>query len=152
MLQGVMAYRTTTDLFRITKYIILVTCTLNISLSILMGLKWGLFGILIATSIARLSTNFWYEPRMLYKKIFNMSATKHFVKQFLYFATTLISGGVTYFVCEKLFAEVNIISIAVKFLLCVMIPTTIIFVLYFKTEEFAALKNRALRLLKNFKR
>ncbi len=152
MLQGVMAYRMTTDLFRITKYIILVTCTLNVALSILMGIKWGLFGILIATSIARLASNFWYEPLMLYKKIFKMSATKHFVKQGLYFATTLVSGGITYFVCEKLFTEVTIISIAVKFMLCVAIPSVIIFVLYFKTEEFKALKGRAYGLLKKIKR
>ena len=147
-----MAYRMTTDLFRITKYIILVTCALNIGLSIAMGIKWGLFGVLIATSIARLVSNFWYEPLMLYKKIFKMSATKHFVKQGMYFATTLVSGGITYFVCEKLFTEVTIISIAVKFMLCVAIPSVIIFVLYFKTEEFKALKGRAFGLLKKIKR
>lgn len=152
MLQGVMAYRTTTNLFRITKYIILVTCTLNIVLSIGMGLKWGLFGILIATSIARMATNFWYEPLMLYKKIFKMPASKHFVRQAMYFTTTLVSGGITYFVCEKLFTEVTIISIAVKFVLCVAIPSIIIFVLYFKTEEFGALKSRAFGLLKKIKR
>ena len=152
MLQGVMAYRMTTDLFRITKYIILVTCGLNIGLSICMGIKWGLFGILIATSIARLTTNFWYEPLMLYKKIFKMSATKHFVKQGMYFATTLASGAITYFVCEKLFTEVSIITIAVKFVLCVAIPSVIILVLYFRTEEFGALKGRAFGLLKKIKR
>ncbi len=152
MLQGVMAYRTTTDLFRITKYIILVTCTLNVVLSIAMGIKWGLFGILIATSIARLLTNFWYEPLMLYKKIFNMPASKHFIRQVLYFATTLGSGAITYIVCEKLFTEVTIISIAVKFVLCVAIPSAIIFILYFRTEEFGALKNRAFGLLKKIKR
>ena len=152
MLQGVMAYRMTTDLFRITKYIILVTCTLNVGLSIAMGIKWGLFGILIATSIARLTTNFWYEPLMLYKKIFKMPASKHFVRQAMYFATTLVSGGITYFVCEKLFTEVTIFSIAVKFVLCVAIPSIIIFVLYFRTEEFSALKSRAFGLLKKIKR
>lgn len=152
MLQGVMAYRTTTDLFRITKYIILVTCTLNIGLSIAMGIKWGLFGILIATSIARMATNFWYEPLMLYKKIFNMPASKHFIRQVLYFATTLASGGITYFVCEKLFTEVTILTIAVKFVLCVAIPSILILVLYFKTEEFGAIKNRAFGLLKKIKR
>lgn len=152
MLQGVMAYRTTTDLFRITKYIILVTCTLNVGLSIAMGIKWGLFGILIATSIARLVSNFWYEPLMLYKKIFKMPASKHFVKQAMYFATTLVSGGVTYFVCEKLFTEVTILTIAIKFVLCVAIPSLIIFVIYFRTEEFKALKGRAFGLLRKIKR
>ena len=152
MLQGVMAYRTTTDLFRITKYIILVTCTLNIGLSIAMGIKWGLFGILIATSIARMATNFWYEPLMLYKKIFKMPASKHFVRQAMYFTTTLASGAVTYFVCDKLFTEVTILTIAVKFVLCVAIPSIIIFVLYFKTEEFGALKSRAFGLFKKIKR
>lgn len=152
MLQGVMAYRTTTDLFRITKYIILVTCTLNIGLSIAMGIKWGIFGILIATSIARLITNFWYEPLMLYKKIFKMSATKHFLRQAMYFATTLCSGAATYFVCDKLFTEITIFTIAIKFVLCVAIPSVIIFVVYFKTEEFGALKTRAFGLLKKIKK
>ena len=152
MLSGVMTYRITTDLFRITKYIILVTCALNVGLSILMGIKWGLFGILIATSIARLLTNFWYEPLMLYKKIFKMPASKYFIRQALYFATTLGSGAITYLVCEKLFTEVTIISIAVKFVLCVAIPSAIIFILYFRTEEFGALKSRAFGLLKKIKR
>lgn len=152
MLQGMMMYRNTTGLFRKTKYIILITSIINLVLSIAMGLRWGLFGILIATSIARLLTNFWYEPLMLYKKIFNMPVLKHFIRQVMYLATTLCSGAITYFVCEKFFTEVTIISIAVKFVLCIAIPSIIIFVFYFRTSEFKALKNRAFGLLKKIKK
>ena len=152
MLQGMMIYRNTTGLFRKTKYIILITSIINLVLSISMGLKWGLFGIIIATSIARLATNFWYEPLMLYKKIFNMPASKHFVRQIMYFATTLGSGVITYFVCEKLFAEVTIFSISIKFVLCIAIPSVTILVLYFRTEEFKAFKSRVFGLIKKIKK
>lgn len=148
LLQGMMAYRNTTGLFRKTKYVILVTCSLNVALSIILGMKWGLFGILIASTIARLLTNFWYEPLMLYKSIFKMSATKNFITQGKYIFTTLLSGATVFFLSEKLVSGISILGILIKGVLCVIIPGIFILLFNFRTEEFKSLKNRAFSILK----
>lgn len=48
-------------------------------------------GIIVATSIARLLTLFWYEPKLIYKKIFKVSFTRYWIKWCKYFALSLLA-------------------------------------------------------------
>lgn len=60
-------YRQTTDMFHKTKWMALLCAGVNLALSIGLAGYCGLFGILIATSISRAMTVFWFEPVMLYR-------------------------------------------------------------------------------------
>ena len=57
----------------------LVGAVLNIVLSILLGKVMGLTGIVLASAIARLSTYFWYEPRLLFREYFEKSVAGYYV-------------------------------------------------------------------------
>jgi O-antigen/teichoic acid export membrane protein len=71
-------YREATGLYRKTRYVMLAAAGINIVLSILLG-KWiGLSGILFATSVSRLLTYFWYEPKLLFKEYFGKSCLVYF--------------------------------------------------------------------------
>lgn len=75
----VWVFREATGLYRKTRYVMLATAGINLVASIVLG-KWiGLAGILFATSLARVLTYFWYEPRLLFKEYFGESCKIYFV-------------------------------------------------------------------------
>lgn len=60
-------YRESAGLFKNIKRMILIKGGLNIVLSFVLGKIWGLWGILIATTIASAATLFWYEPLIVFR-------------------------------------------------------------------------------------
>ena len=73
------------------RFIILITAIINLVLSIILGMYFGVFGIIIATLISKVSTYFWKEPIILYKKFFSGSCTEYFYSIAKYFIVTLIA-------------------------------------------------------------
>lgn len=71
-LVGVMSpistFRAATGMFKQTRYVYLLTAVINVVLSVALGSVFGLTGILVATAIARLVTNTWYEPFVLFSR------------------------------------------------------------------------------------
>jgi O-antigen/teichoic acid export membrane protein len=82
ILQPLWTYRDATGLYMKTKYIMLLGAVLNIALSIIMGRLWGLTGILFASAASRLSTYFWYEPKILFKEYFERKADEYYLSIF----------------------------------------------------------------------
>lgn len=70
ILRPIWSYREATGLYMQTKYIMMITAVVNIVLSIVLGYVCGMSGILFASALARLSTYFWYEPKLLFKNYF----------------------------------------------------------------------------------
>ena len=137
ILQPIYCYRNTVGLFKQTKRIMMVTSALNIVFSLILGYLWGLFGILIATFIARLLTNFWFEPIKLYNLYFKKSAKEYFINQLVNILCTAIMAAVllaiSYFI-----SPLNIyVRFAIKLVLCVVIPCSFFVVRYRKTDLFA---------------
>lgn len=84
-------FREANGLFYEVKYLLLITAAVNIVLSVIMGYLWGMAGILLATSCARILTQIWYEPRILFSKIFTCSAISYWKKQCWYILLSLIA-------------------------------------------------------------
>lgn len=134
MLTAVTSFRDTTGLFRHTKYIFLVTAILNIVFSIVLGNWFGLAGILFSTFIARMLTNWWYEPKALYKYFFKSSPKSYFKKQVIY-AMYVITGCIIFDMIDLLIPEVTYATFTVKMLL-VSLSNVCIFLFYRKSDEF----------------
>lgn len=76
-------FRDAVGLFNKTKYVFLLTSLINLIVSIILGSRFGLAGVLGGTIVARLLTNFIYEPYVLYNTYFKKSSTEYFIKQFI---------------------------------------------------------------------
>ena len=83
-------YRVTNGLFVQSKYVPILTSVLNIVLSVVLGKMWGLFGILLATSIARIFTIGISDPLFVYKYVFNKKPFAYYGHYLLYTALVLI--------------------------------------------------------------
>ena len=151
LLQGTMVFRNTTGLFRKAKFIITITAGLNILLSIGFGYLWGIAGIVFATSIARILTNFWYEPYILHKSIFKTSSKEYFVKTAIYILAAFLAGTATYFLAS-LIDVADFMGIVYKVLICMATPNLILLAFFFRSKEFKELCGRLKMLFKKTKR
>jgi hypothetical protein len=149
-LQGTVVFRNTTSLFRKTKYVILITAGLNIVLSIGLGYLWGIAGIVFATAISRLLTNFWYEPYKLHKDVFQTSAKNYFIKNAVYILTAGVVGFATYFVASLL-PITGFVGILLKLVICLIIPNVAFLLLFCRTSEFKSTVERVKSFLKGNK-
>ena len=84
MVNPVWMYREACGLFKEVRYIMLFTAGANIILSLLFCKFLGLGGIVVATGISRMITMNWYEPKILFRKIFDKNTNRYWVRQFEY--------------------------------------------------------------------
>ena len=131
-------FREANGLFNEVKYLILIRAAINILLSVLLGIKYGVFGIFLATAISLLVTNFWYEPRILFKSIFNTQTSYYWMRQIKYCAITALS----YILC---FLMVNRIEdtfglFIIKTLIICSITGIVFFVSNISSKEFESIK------------
>ena len=149
-LQGTMIFRNTTGLFRKTKFIIIVTAVVNILLSIGFGYIAGIAGIVFATSIARLLTNFWYEPYILHRDIFKVETKGYFIKVIKYIIVAIVACVATYFLASLVYCT-GFVGLLYKAIICVVIPNMIFFVVFCRSKEFKELWRRLKAILKKSK-
>ena len=96
LLQPIFGFREALGLYQKTKYMMLAAAVINVVLSIFMGMQWGMAGILGASIIAMLTTYLWYEPIVLYRDCFGVSAKGYFtgrLKEILALAIVIAGLG-----------------------------------------------------------
>ncbi len=139
-------FREATGLYQQTKFVMLITAAVNVIVSIVLGKFIGLAGVIFATSISRITTYFWYEPKLLFKQYFDKSSK-------VYFLGILKSMLITVAVCfgvgfvSSYIAVNNWILLIVKGVVVAGLTALIEFIIYRKSEGVILLKER----LGNFK-
>ena len=140
VLQPVWSFREATGIFKKTKYVMVVCAILNIILSIILGIYFGVAGILFASAISRLTTYFWYEPVILFRDYFKSSARSYYWKQLKNAILTIICISIT-FMITSLIKNVGIIEWIGKALIASIVTSVIYYLLYRKTNEFQYIYN-----------
>lgn len=151
-LQGVLypiwCFRNTTGLFKETKYTMIIASALNIILSIVLGMKWGMLGIFIATIISRLCTNIWYDPYRLFKSYFNTSVIPYFVGEILrlIFIISFVIGS------EILFMNIPLgvggTRLFIKAVYCTVAVNGIFYSRYHNNESFCYVMEKVMEMIK----
>lgn len=132
------------------RYKPLVGGIINLVVSILLALKWGVIGILIGTLVSMVSTNLWVEPLVLFKSGLHCSVGRYFKRYGLFTVVTAAAGAATYAACS-LISSAGVVALCFKFLMCAVVPNIIYFVVYGRTKEFIYFKQLARTLLKRGK-
>lgn len=123
-------YRSTIGLFKQTRWVMLFTSIINLILSIVFGQMWGLAGILIATGVSRLVSNFWYEPLKLYKVYFKKPVVEYYIQQLVYAVSTVIIVMMMAWISSYL-KHLNLyLRFFIKVLACIFIPNSILLIKY----------------------
>lgn len=142
----VYTFQTTLGMYKEMKYPYLASGILNVVLSIIWGLKFGLIGIYLATSVSRLLTSELFGGYYVYKRGLELSPWKYAFKYLL----SLLFLAVNIFIANTAISFVSIGGIygfLIKTLVCIFVCNIIYFLIFFRTPTFKRLKNRILNLI-----
>lgn len=81
-IRSITIIRTTMGLFKETKIMAAVEAGINLVLSLMLVHSMGIVGVLLATVIAFMLTNFWYYPHVIYSKLFDKNIVEYMIKIF----------------------------------------------------------------------
>lgn len=140
-------YRDATGLYRKTKYIMLIGSLLYIILAIVGGNVWGIAGIILASAVARLSTYFWYEPKLLFREYFNRGAGKYYVSLLMNLLLVSVTVVALSFLLNGMTAD-NWSSLIVKSIVVGVSCSLIFMVAYVKSPGFQIIWRKAKTILK----
>lgn len=154
MLNPIASFRTANGIFVQGQYRPLIMVIINIALSLMMGLWWGIPGVFIATIVSRLVTQ-WYDPYLLFKLVFKRSPRRFFIMNYSFLLLTVALSMLVYLLGNMLPIHNIWINIIARAALCVVLPNAVILLLFHRTEEFkycvGQIRTIGRRLLKKLK-
>lgn len=147
VLMPIWSYREATGMYMQTKYVMVATAIVNLVVSIILGKTLGLAGILFATSIARITTYFWYEPKLLFKQFFEKDVWNYYIGILKNIIVTLVVAGASWLIFRNFVAKNWFILFAKAFLVlgCSM---TLTIIGYYKNPYFSKLKALIYKVIK----
>ena len=114
------------------------TAALNIFFSIVFGKMIGLPGILFATSLSKLLTYFWYEPKLLFRDYFLKPCKLYFGEMLKGICITVITIVFGY-VVSFWFVPESFAQLVCKGVLVASASLVVVVLCYHKTEGFQML-------------
>ena len=132
-------FKTIYGFFEQGKYLILLTAALNLILSFIGGYFYGIFGVLLATGIARLVTNFWYDPYIVLKLGLGVNPKEYISKFIKYVVILIVSTLIIYYISSFLNFSV-VLNFVIKIMLCLLITNGFILLVFKNEPEFKKIK------------
>ena len=126
-------FREANGLFSKVKFLLLIRAFFNIVFSVILGIKFGVFGIFVATAISLILTNFWYEPKVLFNNVMGCNSKGYWIRQFKYFLITVFAFLLSYILTN--YIGNGLISLAIKAILVVFITGGLFILFNLKTDE-----------------
>lgn len=125
----------------------LIMAILNIALDFVMGKRWGVFGIFLATTISRLLTQVWFDIYLLSKIIFHEFPGKYYVDYIFKMLLTILSCAISYIVASYSLGNVFFDFVS-KIVIVLVVPNILIFIVYRKSKELQYLLKFAYKVMK----
>ena len=134
--------------FKKDRFVTLIQAVFNLVLSIILGLKYGIIGILIATSVSYIILPCWNKPYLIYKYVLKRSSKGYFIEFFkniiiLVFCTIIALTINNLIIFNNLY-----IQFVLKGIITASIFVISIIIIYGKTDEFKYIINTTNNLLK----
>lgn len=92
-------------------------------------------GVLWGTAVARLSTNVWFDPYMVFKRGLHVSPVKYYV-DYIWKAFIFLFLGITCTILTQFIPDSNIALVFLKAVIAFVVSNVIIFLLYRRSDEF----------------
>lgn len=128
-------YRQTMGLFVYGKMRPVISAVINIVVSVVLGKYFGLAGVLWGTAVARLTTNVWFDPYIVFKKGLGISPVKYFL-DYLMKTALLLAVGFAASVISSLIPTTNFLWLILNACAVFAFVNLVFFLLYRRTKEF----------------
>ena len=138
MRKSVLTYREALGLFWYDRHKPIVESFVNLIFSLFLGLKYGINGILIGTTISLVFVCLTVEPYILFKYGLKQSVLEYYVNYAKNFLIFLISGFIVHFISK--YTTLNIyFKLFFNMIYSLLIPTIIIYIFYYKSTNLKLL-------------
>ncbi len=113
----------------------MTTAFVNLLLNIIMVQFWGLYGVILSTLISWLIVGWPWLLHNLFTCLFDHSHLKDYVGKLVFYTIiTIVVSGATALVGSLININ-DVADLVLRFLLCVVMPNALLFVIYFRSRE-----------------
>lgn len=132
--QSVITTKNAMGLYWVDRHKALITAFLNLGISIVLGKRIGVAGILLGTLISSLLTDFWVEPLVVFRVGFHAGASGYFRRYLISAVTTGINLWGMYVLCQRLPDGIG--GFLLKMGVCIVVPNLLYLAVYGRRPEF----------------
>jgi|BioPla2DNA2_1021312.scaffolds.fasta_scaffold01418_4 O-antigen/teichoic acid export membrane protein len=144
MRRSTQAFKEALGLFWYDRYKPLFESLINLAVSIVLAVRFGITGILLGTIISTTATCFWVEPYILYKYGLKSSVINYFKRYTAYTLFMIPIGLATMLLCSTLKGE-TVITFCGKLMICTIFPNILFLLICYRTKEFKYIMKRLKR-------
>ncbi len=138
-------FKEAAGIFYEDRFVPLIEITVNVVSSVILAYFFGLAGVFIGTILSAFVLFLYSYPIFVYKKLFGRTYFQ-FLKEFLYYLVlSMFCMGITYGITCLINVSNLIVALVINFIICMIIPNLIYFIIFRKTDDFKYYIN----LLKN---
>lgn len=130
-----LTFREASGLFYKDRWKAVVEAIINLVASIILAIKFGVFGVFFGTFISSITTCVWVEPYVLFKYGFNKKLSIYFKKYFYYLFITIFISIITYYLCSLINGNAYIMFF-IKTIICLIIPNSILIIIFKNDNNF----------------
>ena len=134
-------YNTANGLWWKLKWRSIVETLLNVALNIILGKIWGVYGIILATTISLIICSYIWGAHILFKECFDRSKlVSFFLYHIKYLIVTVVICFVTYnisrFAVRRLSGLNHILLFILNVIITITVSVILYYLIYFKTNIF----------------
>lgn len=118
----------------------------NLIASVILVRYMGVAGVFLGTIIGSLCTADWYRPIVIYKHVFHTSVKKYYKRYVLYVGLGLLLIAGTLALTNLICTPYPIFTFILKVITAAVVPIAINCLMFWRTEEFQAIRSMCLRL------
>lgn len=148
---GIDIVKSASGLFYPDRYVPLIEALINLIISLVFAMKYGLIGVLAGTLISFLLCSFWTKPYFVYKEVFVVPFRKYILWEGEKIITSIIVAVLTYYLQTFVRVENIFLELILKAIVVTVFSNVVLVLRYFRTEEFAYIKEMMISVLKKLK-
>lgn len=145
MRQSILAYKDAMGLFWYDRYKPIFEALVNLVVSIVFTIKFGIIGIFMGTAVSMIFVCLTVESYVVYKYGFHRNQKEYFMMLFRYLIIDIIALVITV-LCTNLILQTGIVGFILKCMIAAILPNIIFALCTFKTEEFKYFFNLAKKM------
>ncbi len=134
--RSITIYKEAAGICKEDKYVYIIMIFINLILSIVLCKLIGISGVILGTAISYLYLIFYSYPKYIFTKVFNKSMKYYYIEKIKYLVIIIVSTFISYYLCNKIGFQNNIINFIFSGIIAIIIPFIIIVLLNIKTNEF----------------
>lgn len=136
LMNSIWLFRSTMGLFVYGRWRPLISAIINVVVSIILAKQMGLIGVLLGTTITRITTNVWFDPYIVFKYGMKKSPIGYYLNWIKYLLVIVTDYGIIMFLKQKLLLS-GIGAVVLYGTMCIIIFAISVLILYRKSKQFS---------------